>query len=98
MSVAFARLTLLTATLFLVACADKPLEVNTNVNCPQPATATLSRPEALPLVPQLPGEEPTLVIGALSETLNEDVRVYGNEVDKRNALIDHGVRFCGWTR
>lgn len=83
---------------FVVACAPTPIDVRTNVNCPQPAAEALSAPEPLPQVPPLDGSDPASVIGKLSETLAADVKPYEDEKSKRRALIDHGVRLCGWTR
>lgn len=91
-------LAVVTASL-VAACARGPsIDVDTNVVCPQPAAAALSPPVPLPRVPDLPGTDPASVVGELSAILALDTDIHGDEVDKRETLIDHGVRLCGWTR
>jgi hypothetical protein len=82
----------------ICACAERPINVETNVICPQPPAATLSPAERLTAVPALPGDDPSAVIGVLSETIVKDTETYGNEVDKRETLVQFGVERCGWTR
>lgn len=81
----------------LSACGGNPPPVLTLTDCPQPAAEALSAPELLPGVTTIPAEAAD-AINALSVTLERDEDVHGAEVDKREALIAHGVRFCGWTR
>lgn len=83
---------------FLVSCAERPINVMPLVNCSQPTTLSLSPPVSLPQVPRLPGDDPSMVVGILSETAALDAKLYQDEVAKREELIDHGVRLCGWTR
>ena len=90
---------IIVAVLVMAACASRPqIDARPLVDCPQPAAGALSPPVPLPDVSSLPGADPSAVVGALSEALILDGKVYDGEVDKRETLIDHGVRLCGWTR
>lgn len=83
----------------LGACSTTPeIDVHTNILCAQPPSAALSPAARLPAIPALPGSNPSEVVGVLAQGLVEDGEVYGGEVDKREALIKHGVEQCGWTR
>lgn len=82
----------------LVSCGAMPIDVHTNVLCPQPAAETLSPPKPLSQLPRLPGDEPSTVIGIFAQTAALDTAIYQSEVDKRQKLIEHGVKLCGWVR
>jgi len=87
------------AVLLAAGCAQRtPISVTPILNCPQPAALALTPAPPLPPISALSGEDPSAVIGILSEALAQDSRAYGDEAVKREILIDHGVRLCGWTR
>lgn len=86
------------AILFLSACASKPPPAPvTLISCPQPTTEALSAPQPLPRIPAL-STDPGEAIGALAVVIASDEAAYQTEADKREALIQHGVERCGWTR
>lgn len=89
---------LLGCALFIASCSSMPkITVDAKVDCPQPTAEALSRPETLPQVPAL-SSDPSETIRILSEVVASDVKPFQDEVDKRQVLIDHGVKFCGWTK
>lgn len=81
----------------LAACATKPPVVNAQINCPQPTAEALSSRQPLPRIPVL-STDPGEAIGALSVVIASDEAAYDTETKKRETLIEHGVRLCGWTR
>lgn len=90
---------LVVVAIILLGCANKEtIKPVVNVVCPQPAAAALSPSETLAIVPEHPDQNPDIALGQYGEALVRDNAVYAREVDKRETLIDHGVRFCGWTR
>jgi len=81
----------------LSACAKKPPPVLALSDCAQPSAEALSAPERLPRLPA-PATDSGEEIHGLTVTLERDEDIHDAEIDKRETLIAHGVRFCGWTR
>lgn len=82
----------------LSACGGKPPPpVLALSDCAQPSAEALSAAERLPRLPA-PSADPREEIDALTLTLERDEDVHDAEIDKRETLIAHGVRFCGWSR
>lgn len=95
---AVAAVVLIWLAFFLTSCAERPIEVNRNVDCPQPASQALSRAEGLKGLPALPGDDPSAVVGILTQALAEDADAYAELEGKFETLVDHGVRLCRWSR
>jgi len=97
MRLVFIALVVVLCVAGLSACADNPPPVIALSDCAQPSAEALSAPERLPRLPA-PSTDAADEINALSVTLERDEDVHDAEIDKRETLIAHGVRFCGWTR
>lgn len=87
----------LPALLILTACASKPPTVVQNIDCPQPAAATIATADKLPQVPEL-STDASVTIGILADIVERDRVIYDNEVAKRETLVNHGVDRCKWSR
>lgn len=82
----------------LVACArTPPINPVVRMDCAQPATDALAPAQPLPLLPKL-SPQPDVAVTQQNQVLAGDASAFDREAKRRETLIDHGVKFCGWVR